>query len=329
LAFPFFNIKANQRKRGEFMKYVLTFLLALVVLAVPGCSTSSTGTHDAGTINTGTLTLKLTDAPADDENISGVYIAINKIEVNKSTSDNANWETVKEYDEKLVYNLLDLVDGNFALLGEFELTAGQYNQIRFILDIQEHGKQPPTTPGCYVKFTDNSTEPLFVPSGGQTGYKAVGAFEVPVNGELAVTVDFNVRKALQVTGQGNNQRYILKPTLRLVVDSQTGNISGAVTLETAYTDIIVFAYEDNIWDISEADEPAEGESQFPNAVTSTKINEDGTYALAYLAYGTYDLVIAGYNGETFGEVIGIVPDIVLDSNHTMLPINAENLEPVL
>jgi hypothetical protein len=91
----------------------------------------------------------------------------------------------------------------------------------------------------------------------------------------------------------------------------------------------VFAYEDNIWDISEADEPAEGESQFPNAVTSTKINEDGTYALAYLAYGTYDLVIAGYNGETFGEVIGIVPDIVLDSNHTMLPINAENLEPVL
>jgi len=298
--------------------------MVLILLVTVGCTSSS----DSG--ETGTLVLKLTDAPVDSKDISGVYIAIEKIEVNKSASNNANWETVKEYAEPKEFNLLELTNGESALLGEFELTAGQYNQIRFILDIQEQGKQPPTTPGSYVEFNDNpeNTEPLFVPSSGESGYKAVGAFEVPVNGDVDITVDFDLRKALHITGEGNNQRYILIPTLRLIVDSQAGNIDGTITLDTAYTDIIVFAYEDGEWNTSEAADPAEGESRFPGAVTSDKINNDDGYVLAYLAYGTYDLAVAGYDGETFGEVLGTVSDIVLDSNHTALDIDAGNLEAV-
>ncbi|NQT48407.1 MAG: DUF4382 domain-containing protein, partial [Chloroflexi bacterium] len=194
------------------VKRTLMLVLAMIALVAVGC-TNSTGPSDGSTTEeVGTLVLKLTDAPVDAENIAGVYIAINKIEVNKSTGDTADWTTAKEFDDPLQYNLLELTGGDFALLGEFELTAGQYNQIRFILDIQEQDQQPPTTPGCYVEFTAESgkdSEPLFVPSGGQSGYKAVGAFQVPVNGEVEVTVDFDVRKALHVTGQGNNQRYIL------------------------------------------------------------------------------------------------------------------------
>ncbi len=312
-------------------KYILALVLAMVAVVAVVCTvwiTSNGSGSGSAAEGMGTLVLKLTDAPADDENIAGVYIAIDKIEVKKSTSDNANWTTVKEFDDPLEYNLLELTGGNFALLGEFQLTAGQYNQIRFILDIQEQGPQPPTNPGCYVKFTDGSTEPLFVPSGGESGYKAVGAFEVAVNGEVEVTVDFDVRKALHVTGQGNNQRYILQPTLRLVVDSQSGNISGTLTVDTTCTDIIVFAYEYGDWDTSEADAPAQGESRFPHAVTSAKMGDDGSYVLAYLAYGTYDLVVVGYDGETFGDVLGTVSGVVLDSNHTPLDIDADNLEAV-
>jgi len=312
-------------------KYILTLVLAMIAVVIVGCSTSTEPGGGGSTAeDTGILVLKLTDAAVDDENIAGVYIAINKIEVNKSTSDNANWTTVKEFDEPLKYDLLELTGGNFALLGEFELTAGQYNQIRFILDVQEQGEQPPTTSGSYVAFTNSeATEPLFVPSGGQTGYKAVGAFEVPVNGEVEVTVDFDLRKALHVTGHGNNQRYILRPTLRLLVDSQAGNISGLIALETTYPDIIVFAYEVGDWDISEADAPAgEEELRFPSAVTCARMDDDGSYVLAYLAYGTYDLVVVGYNGETFGDVLGTVSSVVLDSNQTPLNINTDNLEAV-
>jgi len=303
---------------------VLSLAMVIIVLMAVGCTSSSECEE------TGTLVLNLTDAPVDGADIYGVYIAINKIEVNKSTGDNANWETIKTFDEPEVYNLLDLTGGEIAQLGEFELTAGQYNQIRFILNIQEQGQGPPANPGCYVQFDNEEgpTEPLFVPSGGQTGYKAVGAFEVPFNGETEVTIDFDLRKALHVTGEGQNQRYILKPTLRLVVDSQAGNIDGTITLDAnGYTDIVVFAYEDGEWNTSEADEPAEGESRFPNAVTSDRMDDDdNSYILAYLAYGTYDLVVAGYNGDTFHEVLGTVSDVVLDSNHTLQNIDAGDLE---
>lgn len=312
------------------IKRILSLLMVMgVIMAmsiVAGCESSSA--------DTGTMTLKITDAAIDSEEITGVYIAINEIQVNKSTGDeDANWETVRDYIEEngepLVFNLSDLTGGEFALLGEFDLEAGQYNQIRFILDIQNQDEEPPSNPGCYVEFNDDPEDAaaLFVPSGGQTGYKAVGTFEVPVNGDVVVTVDFDLRKAVHVTGEGNNQRYILKPTLRLSVDSEAGNISGKITLDNEYTDIIVFAYGDGVWDISEADEPAAGDPRFPNAVTSYKMDSDDSYyILAYLAYEEYDLVVAGYEGETFGEVLGIVSDVVLDSNHTNMDIDANNLE---
>lgn len=316
------------------VKYILVLVMAIALLAV-GCTTSN-GNGDGSTVEgdgdgstveeTGTLVLRLTDATVDEESIAGVYITVNEVKVNKSTAEDSGWTTLEGFEGPQEYNLLLLTDGNVALLGEFDLTAGKYNQIRFILDIQEQGQQPPTNPGCYVEFTDELTgpEPLFVPSGGQTGYKVVGAFVVPANGQVDVTVDFDVRKALHKTGQGNNQRYILRPTLRLVDNSQAGNIDGTITNNTAYADIIVFAYEEDEWAISEADDPDEGESRFPNAVTSAMMGDDGGYVLAYLAYETYDLVVVGYDDETY-EVLGIVSGVELDSNHTLLNIDTDSL----
>jgi len=98
-------------------------------------------------------------------------------------------------------------------LGELTLPSGNYTQIRFMLDIQEIGPSP-TSPGCYIEFADNSTEPLFVPSGGETGYKGICQFEVPVNGTVEVTADFDVREAVVIA----NSRYILKPRIKLIVN---------------------------------------------------------------------------------------------------------------
>jgi len=85
-----------------------------------------------------------------------------------------------------------------------------------MLDIPEDGSDK-ANPGCYLKFTDNSTEPLFVPSGGETGYKAIVHFEVPVNGTVEVTADFDARKAVVVSGSS----YILNPTIKLMINDQS------------------------------------------------------------------------------------------------------------
>ncbi|MDH5365087.1 MAG: DUF4382 domain-containing protein [Dehalococcoidia bacterium] len=160
-------------------------------------------------LGTGTLKLYLSDAPMDAENVTGVYITINEIQYHRD----GQWTTCEEFEGPKAYNLLELTGGNYILLGEFTLPAGNYTQIRFMLDIPQKGSHP-TSPGCYIEFADNSTEPLFVPSGGETGYKAIGYFEVPVNGSVDVTADFDVHKAVVVAGSS----YILKPTIKLIVN---------------------------------------------------------------------------------------------------------------
>jgi len=157
---------------------------------------------------TGTLKLYLCDAPLDAENVTGVYITINEIQYHLD----GQWMTCEEFEGAQTYNLLELTGGNSALLGDFTLPAGHYTQIRFILDISEKGSRQPD-PGCYIQFADNSTEPLFVPSGNETGYKAIGNFEVTANGTAVVTADFDVQKAVVTAGSS----YILKPTIKLIV----------------------------------------------------------------------------------------------------------------
>lgn len=277
---------------------------------------------------TGTLRLYLSDAPIDNANVTGVYIKINEIQYHLN-GGNGEWVTLEEFEGPQTYNLLELTGGNFALLGEFELPAGQYTQIRFMLDIPEHGS-PPTSPGCYIQFEDETTQPLFVPSGGSSGYKAVGAFEVPVNGEVEVTADFDVRKAVHVTGQGQSQRYILKPTIRLIVNNQAGTIGGSITNGSGYTDIIVYAYQYGTWDDTEADEPPAEQNRFRNAITSCRMGEGGQYALALLFAGTYDLVVAGFDGDAFGEVLGLISGVEVQSEQTTTQdIDTSSLETSL
>jgi len=280
------------------------FVLALVIILG---MVATAGLGCGGASGIGTLALYLSDAPIDAENVTGVYITINEIQYHMDDQ----WITCEEFEGPKTYNLLELTDGNSTLLGELVLPGGHYNQIRFILEIPEMG-QNPATPGCYIEFSDNSTQPLFVPSGNETGYKAVGEFTVPANGTVQLTADFDVRKAVHLAAS----HYILHPTIRLVLNNEAGRISGVVTNNSTYTDIIVFAYEDGTWTDTEDDEPVYPASRFPNAVNSGKMCDDGHYTIPLLAAGTYDLAVAGYNGADFGEVLGFISDVVVESNQT-------------
>jgi len=273
---------------------VLVIILGTVVASGLSCGEAS---------GTGILELYLSDAPIDAENVTGVYITINEIQYNL----NDQWITCEEFEGPETYNLLELTGGNFTLLGKLTLPGGHFTQIRFMLGIPEVG-QHPANPGCYIEFADNSTEPLFVPSGNETGYKAIGQFTVPVNGTVEVTADFDVRKAVVVA-----DFYILKPILRLVVNNQAGSIRGSITNNSSYTDIIVFAYADGTWADTEDDDPVYPESRFPNAINSGKMDDESDYKVTFLAAGTYDLVVAGYNGEVFGEVLGFISDVQVQS----------------
>jgi hypothetical protein len=174
---------------------------------IPGQALPQEGLPEQGP-RMGMLRLYLCDAPLDAENITGVYITIDEIQYH----GDGQWTTCQDFVGPETYDLLELTGGNSALLGELALPAGHYTQIRFMLDIEEEGSSRAGL-GCYLEFADSSTVPLYAPSGGRTGYKGVGDFEVPVNGTIEVTADFDASKAVVVAGS----RYILKPTIKLVV----------------------------------------------------------------------------------------------------------------
>ncbi len=277
---------------------------ALAILALSACDTTMTGAGVGSTGDAGILELSITDAPLMADGVNGVFITVEDILYNNAEDE---WVSMEGFDGPQTFDLLALNNGNSRLLGELELPAGEYEQIRFMLGVQERGNQgPPVSPGSWVEFGDNDTfdeetdEPLFVPSGGQTGYKATAEepFTIAPGGIVEMTADFDLRRAVVKAGP----RYLLKPVLRLIVNDEVGSIVGEVSNEDPSFSYVAYAYGSGAFNSGEDDDPEEGESRFPNAVVSAEIvdNPDGPdYVLPYLPAGAYTVVVAEYDGEEY------------------------------
>jgi hypothetical protein len=313
------------------MKTKISLLIALVATLsfFMGCEEEENA--DLG--QNGQVVLSLTDAPIDDTSITGVYITITGIKYHKKNNE---WKTFEEFEGPQTHNLLELQDSISVLLGDFEMEAGQYNQLRFMLDAAEKGQDqgqgngrgqggPSTTPGCYLEYEDGSTQDLFVPSGGQSGYKATGSFRVPSNGTVKLTADFDVRKS--VVKAGNSGRYILKPTIRLVTNNEAGAIVGSVTnMPEDSSDVTIYAYENDTYSDKEATAPADEENRFSNAVTSDMVCDTNRYRLSWLAPMTYDLIVVNSKNGEFIQVLGIVENVeVISRKTTQQPIDISDL----
>lgn len=60
------------------------------------------------------------------------------------------------------------------------------------------------------------------------------------------------------------------------------------------------------------------------------MDDEGDYRVSFLAAGTYDLVVAGYDGADFGEVLGFISDVEVESKQsTTQNIDTDALEPSL
>ncbi|MEN8727033.1 MAG: DUF4382 domain-containing protein [Sulfurovum sp.] len=273
----------------------LVLSLTLMTL-ISGCG----GGGGDSTTPTGTLSLSMTDAPPQlGEGVEEVNIAVIGIEYNYE----GTWTNADDF-EPQTFNLLDLRDGKSLHLGDMVLPAGHYQEIRFKLAAPTKDTEVKSNPDCNITYADGSSVPLFVPSGGQSGYKGKGAFEITADAKIAVTADFDLQKSIVVTGKStNNTKYILKPVIRLEVTELSGMIKGTVVDVADYNatseSLFVYTYKPGEYNVNEAEEDAEGIS-FPNSVSSTDVNmSDGNFTLAYLGEGNYTLITAKYSDEVF------------------------------
>lgn len=287
-----------------------TILLAAASLLFSACSD-----EDAK----GKVQLYITDAPIDAENVTGVFLTIKGVELKGSDG----WQTVATYEEPIKINILDYQNGSAYFLTEEVLSAGTYTEARLQLDAPAEQGGSRSNPGCYLTYTDGSTEPLFIPSGAQSGYKVKGEFNLAEGGTVAVTLDFDVRKS--VVEAGASGKMLLKPVVRLIANQDAALIKGTYTDLTEGQRVVVYAYEKGTFTTAEMDADEDG-VRFVNAITSTQVSETGTFTLAFMASGEYDLIFVSVSdtGESTALLGSFPAEVTLGSILT-INVSAELL----
>lgn len=289
--------------RNHMLKTMAPVMLALVIV-LAACS------DDDSTADNGRVKIYLTDAPVDGANVDAVVLSVSRIEMKGS----GYWKTVKQFDTPLSIDILDYQNGNAFLVSEETLKADTYTEARLVLNATEENGAPKANPDTYIRYADGTKKELFVPSGGQSGYKVKGTFTVAPNAVKSVILDFDARKSLVTTGSGANEKVLLKPTVRLIAQDDAALFEGKFDDFSAYSKVVIYAYEKGTFRASEASTPATGEARFKNALTSTKVSNTGAFTFAFMPSGEYDLVFAAHNTEgEFVDVIGKYENVKLSA----------------
>ncbi|PWN05716.1 DUF4382 domain-containing protein [Rhodohalobacter mucosus] len=253
------------------MKIVNKLMLATFSLVFVFASCESLEVNSDNSDEPGTMRVFLTDAPADYES---VVIDIREIRIHKnedavmeedSDSDGDNdgedqesdgeWIIISDEPQKV--DLLQLTNGITEFLGETELEAGTYSQMRLIL-----GDENEIT-------VDGATKKLTTPSAQQSGLKLNIHAEVESNAVYTLLLDFDASRS--IVKAGNSGKYLLKPVIKTVDLARTGAIAGTVEPADAMPWVYAIADEDTL--------------------AGTRADELGEYLMIGLLSGTYDVAV--------------------------------------
>jgi len=233
----------------------------------------------------GSMIIYLTDAPGNYEEVN---IQIDRVEVH---SDEQGWMIVSTFDVdegEGRFNLLDLTNGVMEIIGEENLDAGWYNQVRLIL-----------TDNNSVVLTDGSEHSLKVPSGEQTGLKIHHAFEIVEDRTYELLLDFDAHRSVHRAGASG--LWILKPVIRAQAIEESGSIRGRV---------------------ESAEEPVEGArvsvikqvDDGEEVVTSSPTDENGDFAIVHIAPGDYIIQVEadGYQTKRLDDTVTVEIGVTKD-----------------
>ncbi len=205
------------------MKRSLALLTILAVLAA-GCTVPATPgpgptpgpTPQPSGISTGTIEIRVTDAPPRDE-VTSIMVTVASVEIHKAGTEQepeeqppddgdqdqeegtGEWITIPITGNN-PFDLLLLQKENLdELLATEEVTAGKYTQIRMTIDKVE------------VTLGDGELQEATLPSG---KLKFVRPFNVTDGENTILLLDFDADKSVTVTGNG---KIIVKPVVKLTV----------------------------------------------------------------------------------------------------------------
>jgi hypothetical protein len=175
------------------------FLLILTGLALMIFSCSDKSEPEPVNIQ-----FKLTDMPGEYQQVNIDVVAVHIILNDSLIELNTN---------RGIYNLLEFVNGRDTLLVDDELPSGFISQVRLVLGENNS------------IMVDSVLNNLKTPSAQQSGLK-LNLHEEFFEGEsYAYVIDFDASKSVVKTG---NDKYILKPVIRVFTEAVTGSIQGII-----------------------------------------------------------------------------------------------------
>jgi len=189
----------------NFRRSFVPWLAAAALLSACGGGGGISGTGAKGT-----LRLALTDAPAC--GYDEVNVTIQKVRVHRSAtaadSDGGWSEIVLAPAPRL--DLLTLSNGVLHELGQVELPAGRYTQMRLVL--APNGNRAPYANS--VVPSGGAETPLTTPSAQQSGLKLNLDIEVPPEQIADFVLDFDACRSVVVRGASGE--YNLKPVVAVI-----------------------------------------------------------------------------------------------------------------
>ena len=297
---------------------ILLALLAGTTLFFTSCDKDDEPNGSQGQMN-----LEITDGPSDDANVKAVFVTVAEVKV--------DGQTFSGFSGKKTINLMAYQQGDVAALGLGNLDAGTYQNITLVLDAQTD--QSGNAPGSYVQTVDNVKHSLSATA--THSITATQSFVIESGEKTNLVLDFDLRKAIQYQSGSAADQYDfvstadLQSALRLVVKSEAGSVNGTLTNNIVNADkIVAHVYKKGTFSRSVEVQSQNGVS-FKNAVASSVVNSDGTFKVAFLKSGDYEVHFAAYkdlNSDNKLDFMGtLVLNSLIDLNNLELAANA-NLE---
>lgn len=254
----------------------------------------------------GTLRVALTDAPAC--GYDHVWVTVDRVRVHRSDGadpgDDGDWHEIPLATPQRI-DLLTLVNGTLLPLGQTELPAGRYRQMRLVL-VPNTTAEPLANA---IQPTGGVPVPLTTPSAQQSGLKMNVDLAVPPGEVLDVAIDFDACKSF--VKAGNSGKVLLKPVLRVIPllnpagQRIVGFLDGALVAAGANVSVQL-----------------EG---LPDPVRATPPDENGMFVLYPVPAGSYDLVVTA-PGRVNAVVTGVP---VTNTTSTLIGSASVRIDPPL
>jgi hypothetical protein len=158
----------------------------------------------------GTLRLSLTDSPAC--GYEQVWVTVTRVRVHRSSTaddDDGGWVEIP-LAQPLKVDLLTLTNGTLVPLGQVELRADTYTQLRLVL--ADNGSRAPWA--NEAKPMGGAMAPLTTPSAQQSGLKLNVQMTVPPGQVADFAIDFDACRSVHTAGKSG--KTMLKPVLAVI-----------------------------------------------------------------------------------------------------------------